>query len=116
MKQSKFTEEQIAVALHQHEAGSPFLCGLHTRPPRSPWRGPRGIDNTVWDTVPAQYDKRPHQTGRCEEVLSPVAAPNPWRAAIATAGLIERVMWDIVWDTRTHRVPKPTARQAIGLM
>ena len=23
MKQSKFTEEQIAVALHQHEAGSP---------------------------------------------------------------------------------------------
>ena len=23
MKKSKFTEEQIAVALHQHEAGSP---------------------------------------------------------------------------------------------
>lgn len=44
MKKSQLTEEQIAVALHRHEAGSPFLCGLHTQPPRAPWRGQRCID------------------------------------------------------------------------
>ena len=44
MKKSQLTEEQIAVALHRHEAGSPFLCGLHTRPPKAPCRAPRGID------------------------------------------------------------------------
>ncbi len=116
MKKSQLTEEQIAVALHQHEAGSPFLCGLHTRPPRSPWRGQRCIDNIVWDTVSAQHGKRPHQTGICEEVLSPAAAPTPWRLAIANAGLIESFMWDIASDTQTHRTPKPTSAQAIGLI
>ena len=36
MKKSQLTEEQIAVALHRHEAGSPFLCGLHFQSPRTP--------------------------------------------------------------------------------
>ena len=81
-------------------------------PPKAPCRGQRCIDNTVWDTMSAQHGKRPHQTGRCEEVLSPVAASNPWRPAIANAGLIERLMWDIL----KHRTPKPTSRQAIGLL
>ena len=45
-----------------------------------------------------------------------MAASNPWRPTIANAGLIERLMWDIVWDIPTHRVPNPTSRQAIGLL
>lgn len=45
-----------------------------------------------------------------------MAALNPWRAAIAHAGLIERLLWDIVWGTPTHRDPKPSSRQVIGLL
>ena len=86
------------------------------RSPRASWQGQRGIDKTVWDTVPAQHDKRPHQKGRCEEVLSPVAAPHPWRPAIANADLIESFLWDILWDRPKNRVPKPTSRQAIALI
>ena len=70
----------------------------------------------MWDTVPAQHDKRPRQKGSCEEVLSPVSAPHPWRPAIANAGLIESFMWDILWDIPKHRVPKLTSAQAIGLI
>ena len=54
--------------------------------------------------MPAQHGKHPRQTGRCEEVLSPVAAPHPWRSAIAAAGLIERFLWDSLWDRPNNRV------------
>lgn len=45
-----------------------------------------------------------------------MAASNPWRPTIANAGLIERLMWDIVWDILRHRTPNPMSRQAIGLL
>ena len=86
------------------------------RSPRASWQGQRGIDKTVWDTVPAQHDTRPHQKGRCEEVLSPVVAPHPWRPAIANAGLIKSFLWDILWDRPKNGVPKPTSAQAIALI
>lgn len=66
--------------------------------------------------MPAQHDKRPRQKGRCEEVLSPVAAPNPMRPAIANAGLIGSFMWDTLWDITKNRIPKPTSAQEIGLI
>ena len=83
-------EEPVLVVIHDlflEGASEAFRVGVHVRgtgkvnrckpPLKAPWQGPRGIDNTVWDTVPAQHGKRPHQKGRCDEVLSPVATPNP---------------------------------------
>ena len=95
---------------------SPSVGGLHSRPSKAAWQGQRGIDKTVWDTALAQHGKRPRQKGRCEEVLSPVAAPDPWRPAIANAGLIASFLWDILWDIPKNRVPKPMSAQAIGLI
>lgn len=113
-------EEHVLVVIHElflEGASQAFRVGVHVRgmgigqqehqtPLKVPWQGPRGIDNTVWDTRASSTRRTSTPERPWRRGAESGGDIKPMKTAIAAAGLIESFLWDIPWDRPNNRVPE----------